>query len=173
VERLKRVKDSVRRRAIGDLATALEVDIPELAPVAYRGMSWAQVRRCGDEGVTFGPHTVTHPILTRVDDAQAADEISASWRAVEQETTAAVPIFCYPNGTPQDFSPREKASVVRAGMTAALSTIGGSMEVSPRGLDAPDRLALPRFSYPPETPALIQIVSGLEERKSRIRRWLT
>lgn len=173
VERLKRLEDSERRSMIGNLSAALDVEVPELAPVAYRAMSWAQVGKCAESGVTFGPHTVTHPILTQLDDAKAADEIAASWRAVREATTAAVPIFCYPNGTAQDFSQREKASVVRAGMTAALSTIGGSLEASATGLDAPDRLALPRFPYPAETPALIQIVSGLEERKSRMRRWLS
>ena len=172
VERLKRVKDSLRRRVIGDLAAALEVEVPELAPLAYRAMTWAQVGKCAESGVTFGPHTVTHPILTQLDDAQSAHEISASWRAVQEATTAAVPVFCYPNGTSVDFSQREKTSVVRAGMTAGLSTIGGSMESSATGIDAPDRLALPRFPYPADTPALIQIVSGLEERKSRIRRWM-
>jgi peptidoglycan/xylan/chitin deacetylase (PgdA/CDA1 family) len=172
VERLKRLKDPVRRRVIGDLAAALEVEVPELAPVAYRALTWTQVGKCAESGVTFGPHTVTHPILTQLDDAEAAHEISASWRAVKDATTAAVPIFCYPNGTPLDFSEREKTSVMRAGMTAALSTIGGSLQALASGVEATDRLALPRFPYPAGTPALVQIVSGLEERKSRIRRWL-
>ncbi len=28
-------------------------------------MSWDQARLCEERGMTFGPHTVTHPILSR------------------------------------------------------------------------------------------------------------
>jgi peptidoglycan/xylan/chitin deacetylase (PgdA/CDA1 family) len=172
VERLKKVKDTLKEELIGSLEEFLDVEIPDRAPAQYRAMSWDQVRACARRGVTFGPHTVTHPILAQVGADRADYEITESWRAVAEATEAAVPVFCYPNGTPLDFSTREKASVARAGMSAALSTIDGSLESSATGIAVPDRFALPRFAYSERRPTFVQIASGLEERKMRIRRRL-
>jgi peptidoglycan/xylan/chitin deacetylase (PgdA/CDA1 family) len=172
VERLKRGKDGLKDELIGRLEEILEVNIPELAPEEYKAMSWDQVRSCASRGATFGPHTVSHPILSQVEANRSDYEISESWRAVADATGAAVPVFCYPNGTLSDFSSREKASIARAGMAAALSTIEASLESSPSGIFAPDRFALPRFAYPEETQRFVQMASGLEARKARIRRRL-
>lgn len=172
VERLKGVKDGLKQELIGRLEEILDVNIPVLPPEQYMAMSWDQVRTCASRGVTFGPHTVSHPILSQVDATRSDFEISESWRAVADATDAAVPVFCYPNGTLSDFSSREKASVARAGMAAALSTIEASLESSPSGIAAPDRFALPRFPYPEEKQRFIQMASGLEASKARIRRRL-
>ena len=172
IEALKRIPDREKEDSIVLLSRLLEVAIPESAPEKYRAMSWQQVRACGTKGVTFGPHTLSHPILTQVDPVRADREISASWRAVSASTDAAVPVFCYPNGTALDFSPRDKESVARAGMTAALSTMDGSLESTATGLEVDDRYSIPRFAYSEERSALVQIASGLEQRKTRIRRRL-
>ena len=172
VERLKRVEDAVKEGLVGNLEELLDVTIPERAPEKYLAMNWDQVRTCARQGVTFGPHTVSHPILTRVDASRADYEISESWRRVAEATDAAVPVFCYPNGTPLDFSSREKASVARAGMTAAVSTIDGSLESFSSGIASADRFAIPRFAYSELKERFVQIASGLEERKTRMRRRL-
>jgi hypothetical protein len=55
-------------------------------------------------------------------------------------------------------------------MTAALSTIEGSLESSRSGMAIQDRFALPRFGYVEEKPKFVQIASGLETMKARLRR---
>jgi len=169
VERLKGVPDGVKDELIRDLARLLEVKIPVVPPEEYAPMTWDQVRACARSGVTFGPHTVSHPILSKVGEGRSDYEIAESWRVVAHETDAAVPVFCYPNGTLSDFSSREKASVSRAGMTAALSTIEGSLESSASGVAVPDRFALPRFPYSERKQRFVQIVSGLEASKAKMR----
>jgi hypothetical protein len=59
--------------------------------------------------------------------------------------------------------------VSRAGMTAALATIEGSLESSASGIAAPDRFALPRFPYSQRKQRFVQIVSGLEATKAKMR----
>lgn len=166
VERLKRVPDTAKEELMGFIERALEVQIPARAPRAYQAMTWDQVRDCARRGATFGPHTLTHPILSQVDDDRSDREISESWEAVAAATDAAVPVFCYPNGTAADFSSREKRSVARAGMTAGVSTIEGSVQ------SAPDRLAIPRYGYPEGKSRFVQIASGMEELKTRMRNHL-
>ncbi|HEX9310742.1 MAG TPA: polysaccharide deacetylase family protein [Gemmatimonadaceae bacterium] len=170
IERLKQVPDDVKERSILDLAVALEVSLPRGVPERDRGMTWDQVRDCAGRGVSFGAHTVTHPILSRVSAERSDREIGESWRRVVAETSAAVPVFCYPNGTPADFSAREKESVARAGMRGALSTVEASLPASSMGLKRADRFAIPRFSYPEDIGGFVQIVSGLEAMRGRVSR---
>lgn len=169
VGRLKVVTDGVKDHVIGTLFSALEVEPPELAPSEYKAMDWDQVRACAHRGVTFGPHSVTHPILSQVDDARAEREIAESWRVLRDATPAAVPVFCYPNGQPTDFSAREKALVARAGMRAAVSCIPGCVETRRTRLPSIDQFSLPRFAYSEYKPRFIQIASGIEAMKTRIR----
>ncbi len=168
VERLKRVPDEEKEKIIGLLPDALEVAIPLAVPERDRAMTWEQVRSCAPHGVTFGPHTVTHPILSQVDALRSEHEISESWRRVAAQTDAAVPVFCYPNGTPADFSLREKESVARAGMRAAVSTVEASVVSDPSSRGVSDRFAIPRFAYPEAKPSFVQIASGLEALRGRI-----
>jgi peptidoglycan/xylan/chitin deacetylase (PgdA/CDA1 family) len=170
VERLKRVADGEKEALIRALADSLDVALPAGVPERDRAMTWDQVRKCAREGVTFGPHTVTHPILSRVDARRSHHEIAESWRKVSAETDAAVPVFCYPNGTVADFSTREKESVARMGLRAALSTVEASVGSRSSRSQSTDRFAIPRFSYPETKPRFVQIASGLEAMRGRIVR---
>ena len=168
VERLKRGPDAFKEQLIQRLAKGLEVDIPDAAPERYRAMSWEQVRACARQGVTFGPHTVSHPILSQVDRKRAEREISESWQAVVAGTKAAIPVFCYPNGTINDFSTREKEIVSGSGMVAAVSTIDGCLQSTGTRMATQDRFALPRFGYSEEKSRFVQIASGLEVMRARL-----
>lgn len=169
INRLKRVPEAAKDELIENLFAALEVEIPARAPKEYRALDWNDVRACAGRGVTFGPHTVTHPILSRVDDARAEWEIAESWRAVRDATDAAIPVFCYPNGGPGDFSSREENYVARTGMKAAFSTLPGCVGER-RSMTPPSVLfSLPRLPYFEQKPRFVQIASGLECMKARIR----
>ena len=92
--------DGLQREAtIAWLARQLDVELPASPPPAVAPISWDEVRRTAKLGVTFGPHTVTHPILSLATDQACRWEIEESYRRVRQETDAWVPVFCYPNGT--------------------------------------------------------------------------
>jgi peptidoglycan/xylan/chitin deacetylase (PgdA/CDA1 family) len=168
VELLKRVSDAEKEALIRALSDQMEVSPPRAVPARDRAMSWDQVRECARRGATFGPHTVTHPILSQVDSVRSDREIMDSWQTLRAQTESAVPVFCYPNGTPLDFSDREKRSVARAGMSAALSTV--QLSVSSRSIveRSVDRFAIPRYPYPESLNAFIQIVSGIEALKAPV-----
>ena len=173
VEGLKRVPDGVKEDRILALADALDVGIPAQVPIRYRAMGWEDVRACGKRGATFGPHTLTHPILSRVDDLRAATEIQESWKAVSDATESTVPVFCYPNGTAADFSARDQGLVAQAGMRAAVSAIEGSIASTPSRLTQVNPYSLPRYPYSENRHRFVQIASGVEQLKTRVRRGLT
>jgi peptidoglycan/xylan/chitin deacetylase (PgdA/CDA1 family) len=167
IEALKRVPDTLKEEKILEVANALEVDLPSGVPARDRAMTWEDVRACARRGVTFGPHTLTHPILSRVDDERAEAEIAGSWKAILSETTASVPVFCYPNGTPDDFSAREKSIIRGLGMRAALSTMPGSLRSTRDGLKMSDPYSAPRFSYNEDKRSFMQVASGLQALRDR------
>jgi peptidoglycan/xylan/chitin deacetylase (PgdA/CDA1 family) len=167
IEALKKVPDGLKEEKILELAHALEVDLPSRVPSRDRAMTWDEVRVCARSGVTFGAHTVTHPILSQVDDERAEAEIAGSWKAILSETTASVPVFCYPNGTPDDFSAREKSIIRGLGMQAALSTVPGSVRSSRGKIKMTDPYSVPRFSYNEDKRSFMQIASGLQALRDR------
>jgi peptidoglycan/xylan/chitin deacetylase (PgdA/CDA1 family) len=166
IERLKRVPEAERVDAVDRLAHDSNLDHRASADAAP--MTWDMVRTAAARGVTFGPHTVTHPVLSRVGNEQASHEIEESWRRVRQETDAAIPVFCYPNGGPDDQTAREGRLVRDAGLRAAVTTIPGFLSAENLGSEAA-WMALPRFPFPANMASLLQIVGGLERLKRAMR----
>src|SRR5213080_3450853 len=147
--RLEWVDAPAREAAIAGLSEQLDVELPESPPPAYAPISWDDVRRTARRGATFGPHTVTHRILSLAPDDACEWEIQESYRRLRQETDACVPVFCYPNGEPRAFGRRELEAVQRAGFRAALTTVpdyAASQRVRPWG--ALGRCARPRLPSP-------------------------
>jgi peptidoglycan/xylan/chitin deacetylase (PgdA/CDA1 family) len=78
-------------------------------------------------GMQIGAHTVSHPILARLTDAQARQEIQDSKRFLEQLLGERVSLFAYPNGKPgEDYTPQTVNVVRSLGFDAAVSTQWGA-----------------------------------------------
>jgi len=98
-------------------------------------------------GIEIGAHTVTHPILTSLDDASAMEEIVTSKRELEAITGKPVTLFAYPNGkVGKDFDARHVAMVREAGFQAAFTTAVGAIT------RRHDRYQLPRSRPWDDTP---------------------
>lgn len=104
-------------------------------------MTSAQVVEMRKSGMQIGAHTLTHPILARLDPPRAREEIGGSKRILEKLLGEEVPLFAYPNGKPDEDYRAEHATIVRdAGFTAAVSTAWGAADA------ASDLYQLPRFT---------------------------
>ena len=91
------------------------------------------VAALAQRGFAIGGHTVQHPILTRLPDADARLEIDGCSRWIEQVTGQRPTEFAYPNGRPgTDFTPAHAAMVQDAGYDCAVSTEWG---IARRGAD--------------------------------------
>jgi peptidoglycan/xylan/chitin deacetylase (PgdA/CDA1 family) len=129
--------------------------VERLAALAGQGLSRdlmltpAMVADLDRRGVEIGAHTVTHPILTSLDDASARAEIRAGKEQLEAMIGKPVRLFAYPNGKAgKDFDARHVAMVREAGFEAAFTTAVGAIT---RGQD---RFALPRSRPWDPTPFL-------------------
>jgi peptidoglycan/xylan/chitin deacetylase (PgdA/CDA1 family) len=167
VEQLKLIPEDAKRDLLATLAERLEVTLPSTPPPAYTAMSWTDVRRCAARGATFGPHTVTHPILSQISEPQAEWEILESWRRLRAECDATVPIFCYPNGL---YSSREVNILRRSDLVAAVTTKPQYTSRSVSLANASSgRFHLPRFNYPADHAEFVAIATGLDRVNSFMR----
>ncbi len=104
-------------------------------------MTPQMLRSLTELGHDVGAHTVTHPILAKVDDKRAVDEIHASRDWIARATGRSPTSFAYPNGRPgADFDERHCRMVSDAGFTCAVSTNWGCAS------SKSDRMSLPRFT---------------------------
>jgi peptidoglycan/xylan/chitin deacetylase (PgdA/CDA1 family) len=170
MEALKVVANAERLSILDSLPSKLDVDVPTSPPKRFAAMSWPDVRECARHGVTFGAHTVSHPILSSLDAAAARQEIATSWRRVRKETTAISKTFCYPNGRPQDITDREPVLLEELGFTSAVTTTPGYVhDIVPHVRGGREAFLLPRFAYPDAPPSFAQIISGMERVKLAVR----
>lgn len=110
------------------------------------------------QGVEIGGHTISHPILTSLDDKTARMEIADGKRQLEEIICKPVRLFAYPNGKiGKDFDQRHAVMAQEAGYDAAFTTAVGAVT------NAQSRYALPRSRPWDKTPFMF----GL-----RLLRWL-
>ena len=104
-------------------------------------MTSAQVCALAAKGFEIGAHTVSHPILRELSDADAAHEIQTSRAQLQAITGQQVEMFAYPNGRPgEDYDLRHTAMVEQAGFIGAVSTIPGAASKDD------DLYQIPRFT---------------------------
>ena len=119
---LKYLEPAERLRRVLDIAARVRADLP-----TDLMMTDAQLRELHAAGVEIGAHTMTHPILTRIDAAAAAREMRESKARLEEITGAPVRCFAYPNGGPARDYDRTHVELARqSGFELALSTAWGA-----------------------------------------------
>ncbi|MBB1087411.1 polysaccharide deacetylase family protein [Lysobacter sp. SG-8] len=88
-------------------------------------MDWDDVRTLDRNGIDLGGHTRGHVLLSRVDAATAQAEIEGCTDQIAQVLHKRPRHFAYPNGTAEDFGPRDVELVRRAGYVSATTSIEG------------------------------------------------
>jgi peptidoglycan/xylan/chitin deacetylase (PgdA/CDA1 family) len=104
-------------------------------------MTSAEVVEMRQAGMQIGAHTVSHPILARLDAREARTEIATSKEYLEALLKERVGLFAYPNGKPgTDYSAESVAIARELGFDAAVSTEWGAAR------SATDVFQIPRFT---------------------------
>jgi peptidoglycan/xylan/chitin deacetylase (PgdA/CDA1 family) len=92
---------------------------------ATRPLTWDQVQEMQASGwVSFGAHTMHHPVLSYLrDPAEVAYEVAESRRVLEQRLGHPVSTFAYPIGKPEHFGAAGLRAVKGAGYRWAVTTV--------------------------------------------------
>lgn len=159
-EMLKKLPDEEKEEAIARLSSTLHVSLPALPSEEYSPITWEQAREMDAAGVEIASHTLTHSILTNVDDKRLKSELRKSRSRVEEMLGREVKSFCYPNG---DYDERVMREVESAGYDYAVATLHGLND------ERSNPLALKRISAAGDLAHFVQSTSGFEQMKNRLR----
>lgn len=105
-------------------------------------LTWREVSELHASGVSFGSHTITHPVLHRLEWSAIRRELLESRLTVERELQVPVHDFAYPYAFPQEdpgFVVRFRRELADVGYRTAVTTAIG------RTRRSADILALPRL----------------------------
>lgn len=131
-DRLPAVFDELHRR---------NPTLPDPDPAEYY-MSREQIAELSSAGMLVGAHTRTHPVLTRLEPAEQAAELSASMAFVEDVADPPIRTFAYPYGGASVYDDRTLACLRRASCDVAFTT--EPADVSPQDIENRP-LRLPRW----------------------------
>jgi peptidoglycan/xylan/chitin deacetylase (PgdA/CDA1 family) len=165
-ETMKKIPGDRIPATLEHLAHITQLSIPTDPPDKFRPMTWSIARELEQAGIRFGPHTVSHPILSMINDGESETEITGSWQRLKDELSYPAPVFCYPNGKSVDFGNREITTIKNNGFIGAISTITTQVDLNP-----PDNnylFRLPRFSLPETSHDFMMYCSWIECAKSKI-----
>jgi len=155
---LKGLPDESKDLAIARIAKALGVELPEKAPDEYAPLTWEQIKEIASAGIEIGSHTLTHPILVRVNRERLRRELAGSKARLESVLDRRVDLFCYPNG---DWSREVRSEVARAGYRCAVTTESG---LNGTGCDP---MTLKRVPAERDMAHFVQSTSGFELIKNQ------
>jgi peptidoglycan/xylan/chitin deacetylase (PgdA/CDA1 family) len=147
MNKLTNVSKYMRPKARDDLAQRLKELVGD-NPANGLMLTREMISNLVNQGIEIGAHTITHPILTSLDDVSARDEILVSKQQLESITGRPTRLFAYPNGKfGVDFDDRHVQMAKDAGFLAAFTTSSGA------ATSKHDRFQLPRSRPWDSTPA--------------------
>ena len=124
IELMKTFPQAEKQIYVESLTIELGISIP---PGFFQRlmMNWDQVREMQKDGIEFGAHTVSHPILTRISLEEARGEILGSKSRIEDELGVPALSFAYPNGQASDLNDDVEKLVAESGLRAAFTLLNG------------------------------------------------
>jgi len=123
---LRGLQEADRRSAV--LGVFHQLRVPSDVNLPNQMLRWEDIRQMAKHHISFGAHTITHPVLSRIPVENLYQEIAGSKRAIEDRLQTGVSHFAYPFGQIEDFSLDAKRTVQNAGFKTAVTTVPGVNE---------------------------------------------
>jgi peptidoglycan/xylan/chitin deacetylase (PgdA/CDA1 family) len=139
---LKKMPHYIRAEITEQLRMILNISLEEIQN-ATPSLSWQEIKEMHDSGlVSYGTHTVSHPILTQISLEQLKHEILYPKLLLERQLGEKIEFIAYPNGTSDDYDEKVKTLVAESGYVLAFTTN--------ESVYACDPYEIPRFSFESE-----------------------
>lgn len=121
---LKRMPHGRRVRILQDVIDSLGCD-GKCGARSRLMLNWDEVKEMEAHGITFGSHSHTHPILSKMPFEQAKEEILRSKNVIEDKLGQPVKHFAIPNGGKDDFTAELRAYCEEIGFESVATLIAG------------------------------------------------
>jgi peptidoglycan/xylan/chitin deacetylase (PgdA/CDA1 family) len=106
-----------------------KLKVPDIREKRGLMLSWQEIATMSRNGIAFGSHSVTHPILSKLSATRIREEIVTSKRVIEEKLGTSVTTFAYPKGGRGDFNETTKKLLIEAGYRCAVTTLFGVNKV--------------------------------------------
>ncbi len=145
LRRLKREPNARRLAVLAVLEQLLAQHVPAGHATRRIAMTWDEVREMADAGIEFGSHTVSHPILSRLDEADILQELSVSRDRIRARTGQSVDSVAYPTGKADAYDDRAIRAAKACGYRIGVSYETGINRRFDANLFELRRLAVERY----------------------------
>jgi peptidoglycan/xylan/chitin deacetylase (PgdA/CDA1 family) len=108
-----------RNQILSQMEIDLAVNIPSEPNGDFRPLTWDEVIEMKNNGIEFGSHSHTHPILSIISSDQKKEEVEKSKQILENKFQEEVTLFTYPNGQKKDYDDETIRFVQEAGYRCA------------------------------------------------------
>ena len=119
---LRKLPNARRKECCADLDGRVELPTEQLEGCM---LNWEQVHTMQKAGITFGSHTVTHPVVSRLTVPEMEYELSESKMRLEAKLGTPVQDFAFPFGHSEDCGTEAAALLRRCGYRSAVTTVPG------------------------------------------------
>jgi peptidoglycan/xylan/chitin deacetylase (PgdA/CDA1 family) len=119
---LRTVSNERRLQWCASFEEAVPVSSDELANCM---LTWEQVKTMHQGGISFGSHTMTHPVFSRVPLPEMERELRNSKELIESKIGSPVRDFAYPFGRPADCDAGGGSLLAQCGYQTAVTTNEG------------------------------------------------
>ncbi|HKV62617.1 MAG TPA: polysaccharide deacetylase family protein [Candidatus Acidoferrum sp.] len=100
------------------------IGLPQNA-LSSRVLTWEEIHIMHSAGITFGSHTLSHPVVSQLAPLELEHELGASKCLLEKKLGIPVLDFAFPFGKASDCSPAALEMLSRCGYRSAVTTVPG------------------------------------------------
>jgi peptidoglycan/xylan/chitin deacetylase (PgdA/CDA1 family) len=123
---MKGVQKSEKDLFLSKVLNKLDLDSAEVQNAnPFKSLDWDDIISMQQSKlISFGAHTETHNIMTRITREEVLQEIEIPKKKIEEKLKTNCLLFAFPNGQRNDFNNEIKDAVKNSGFLCSFTTIG-------------------------------------------------
>jgi len=125
LKKIKQDKNRTMKEKITELEGVCSAKMPDDIKQSQLFVNWQQIKEMSDNGMHIGSHTMSHNILSHLDEAQQKQEIESSKSKLEQHLEKTITSIAYPVGGSTAFTEKTQQLAKQANYELAFSFIPG------------------------------------------------
>ncbi|MDR0335716.1 MAG: polysaccharide deacetylase family protein [Planctomycetaceae bacterium] len=122
LQQIKHLPTEEHKKMLQFLRNRTEIDLtPFWKRELYEFLNWDELRLLREQGMEIGVHTLSHPVLSNLDQTELNEELLASKKCLERELGTECDVLAYPFGSMYDFSDQVIETARRLGFRLAFT----------------------------------------------------
>ena len=126
MEYVKVIPNSDREKLLSDLYNEYEFTYKSKDKKLSTTLNWEQIKEMDNSCISFGSHTLSHPILSQLDTEELSHELIESKRIIEQKLEHDIDTIAYPVGTQSAFNSQVIRQAQKADYVLGFSYLSGA-----------------------------------------------